>query len=53
MKTRLAHLFFFTILAGLLVFSTGCASTRTENGVSIEKQRSLNPLYYIPDIPGI
>ena len=35
-------------LIGILL--GGCASTRTENGVTIEKQGSgsLNPLSYIP-----
>ncbi|MGB0273477.1 MAG: hypothetical protein ACPGCS_07345 [Opitutales bacterium] len=39
----------FVLLAGLLLCSfTGCASTRSENGVMIEKQRNWNPLDYIP-----
>jgi hypothetical protein len=28
--------------------TSACTSTRTENGVSIERQRSMNPLNYIP-----
>jgi hypothetical protein len=29
-------------------FFTGCASTRTENGVTIQQKRSYNPLNYLP-----
>jgi hypothetical protein len=40
--------FFFVLsMLGLFLLS-GCASTRTENGVMIEKKRSANPLDYIP-----
>ncbi|MGB0409743.1 MAG: hypothetical protein ACPG3X_03860 [Opitutales bacterium] len=40
------------LLATLLLASlAGCASTRTQNGVTIKKDRSLNPLDYIPDLP--
>jgi hypothetical protein len=31
-----------------LIAASGCASTRTENGVTIEKGGSMNPLRYIP-----
>jgi len=37
------------LFAALLLSSfTGCANTRSENGVMIEKQRNWNPLNYIP-----
>jgi|GEM_PF-2778397 len=37
------------LLSGLLLSNfTACTSTRSKNGVIIEKQRNLNPLYYIP-----
>lgn len=39
---------FLALALAAMVFTAGCASTRTENGVTIEKQSSLNPLNYIP-----
>jgi predicted small secreted protein len=39
------------LLVALLASSfltTACSSTRNENGVQIQKHRSLNPLDYIP-----
>ncbi|MGJ8653494.1 MAG: hypothetical protein ACSHX8_09500 [Opitutaceae bacterium] len=35
-------------IAGIILLSicTGCTSTRTENGVSIEQKRSLNSLKF-------
>lgn len=51
MKTR--HLQ-KTVLSLLLVLSviglSACSSTRSENGVTIDKNRSLNPLNYIPGL---
>ncbi|MFP4070103.1 MAG: hypothetical protein ACLFVC_07980 [Opitutales bacterium] len=35
------------LLAGALLLSA-CSSTRTQNGVTIEKDRSYNPLDYVP-----
>ncbi|CAI8310951.1 MAG: Uncharacterised protein [Opitutia bacterium UBA7350] len=43
---------FLRLLALVLFVSTifiaGCTSTRNQNGVQIEQQRSLNPIDYIP-----
>lgn len=43
-----------TICSLLLVLSivglSACSSTRSEHGVTIEKNRSLNPLNYIPGL---
>ncbi len=37
------------LLSSLLLSNfTGCANTRSENGVMIEKQRNWNPLGHIP-----
>ncbi|MDP4611765.1 MAG: hypothetical protein NWT02_11295 [Opitutales bacterium] len=38
----------FLASAMLLTALTGCGTTRSENGVIIEKNRSYNPLNYIP-----
>jgi hypothetical protein len=38
------------LLAVALLGLTACASTRTENGVTIEQKRSYNPLNYIPGL---
>lgn len=40
----------FTLLAALLLATlcSGCASTKTENGVTIEENRSYNPMNYLP-----
>jgi len=40
----------YGILVIALSFSmiSGCASTRTQDGVTIEQKRNLNPLQYIP-----
>jgi len=46
--TRKIALLLLLALAGLSV--AGCASTRTENGVTIEKNRSWNPLDYVPGL---
>lgn len=35
-------------LIGSLLLASGCSTTKTQNGVTIEKQRSMNPLNYIP-----
>jgi uncharacterized protein YcfL len=37
------------LLIGLFLLS-GCTSTKTQNGVTIEQQRSINPLDYIPGL---
>lgn len=34
-------------IAGLIA-SSGCTTTRSENGVMIQQKRSVNPLDYIP-----
>lgn len=39
-------LFLIVALAGL----SACSSTRSEDGVTIEENRSLNPLSYIPGL---
>jgi hypothetical protein len=44
-KTILS-LFLVLCIVGL----SACSSTRTENGVTIEQNRSLNPLNYIPGL---
>ncbi|MEO0510487.1 MAG: hypothetical protein AAF065_11580 [Verrucomicrobiota bacterium] len=46
----------FIALSALIfvaLFISACTSTKSQNGVTIEKKRNLNPLNYIPDIPGI
>jgi hypothetical protein len=35
-------------VAALSSLGTGCASTRSENGVTIEQSRSYNPMNYLP-----
>ncbi len=45
-KTTFALITIITlVLSGLFA---GCTSTRTENGVSIKRERSYNLLNYIP-----
>lgn len=39
-------LFLVVSIAGL----SACSSTRSDNGVTIEQNRSLNPLNYIPGL---
>lgn len=46
LRRRLLPLFLIAVLAGL----SACSSTRSEHGVTIEKNRSLNPLSYIPGL---
>ncbi len=47
MKNRRTHICLLALLA-LALLTTACTSTRSENGVQIQKKRSLNPLNYIP-----
>ncbi|MGYP001849786456 len=47
MKNRRTLICLLALLA-LALLSTACTSTRSENGVQIQKNRSLNPLDYIP-----
>ncbi len=47
MKTQHKRLLILLTIATAL-FASGCTSTSTQNGVTIERQRSANPLNYIP-----
>lgn len=47
MKNRRNHICLLALLT-LALLTTACTSTRSENGVQIQKKRSLNPLNYIP-----
>lgn len=47
MKNRRTRICLLALLA-LALLTTACTSTRNENGVQIQKKRSLNPLDYIP-----
>ncbi|NCG08098.1 MAG: hypothetical protein GWO81_00780 [Verrucomicrobia bacterium] len=47
LKTATLRVLLLALLATTFL-AVGCTSTRTQNGVQIQKQRSLNPLDYIP-----
>lgn len=51
MKTRYKSLLLLLLTLAASLLSSGCTSTRTENGVTIERQRSANPLNYLPRLP--
>ncbi len=46
-KTTTARILLLALLASTFL-ATACTSTSTQNGVQIQKNRSLNPLDYIP-----
>ncbi|MDQ8207040.1 hypothetical protein QEH52_05945 [Coraliomargarita sp. SDUM461003] len=49
MKSSLSKIALSLCCATALLWLSGCGSTRTENGVTIEENgSSLNPLNYIP-----
>ncbi|MDQ8195718.1 hypothetical protein QEH59_14885 [Coraliomargarita sp. SDUM461004] len=48
MKQMITKVTLSLCFATALLWLSGCGSTRTENGVSIQSNRSLNPLDYIP-----
>lgn len=50
MKPRLRTIATLVCLAIACAGLTACSSTRQENGVTIEQDRSLNPLNYIPGL---
>ncbi len=50
MKRKATYLVAALILGACLLIATGCASTKTQNGVTIEKNRSWNPLDYVPGL---
>jgi hypothetical protein len=51
MKPHHYHkIIFSTLLFTVLVGLSACSSTRSENGVTIEQNRSLNPLNYVPGL---
>ena len=48
MKNRIPKTALPLLLITALLGLSACGSTRTENGVTIEQNRSYNPLSYIP-----
>lgn len=50
MKKRIPHIALSICLAALLLSLSGCSSTRTENGATIEKKGTYNPFNYIPGL---
>jgi hypothetical protein len=50
MKAKIQHTALSLSLAIALLGLAACSSTRTENGVTIEQDRSYNPLNYIPGL---
>ena len=48
MKKTIPKIALCLCLATALVGLSGCGSTRTENGVTIENKANYNPLSYIP-----
>ncbi len=44
MKHKQSKILFLVSVIVALAFSGGCTSTKTKQGVTIEKQRSANPM---------
>ena len=49
MNPQKMRLFLACVIASILITS-GCTTTRQQNGVTIQKKHSLNPLDYIPHL---
>jgi len=50
MKQRISQITLCLALTAALLCAAGCGTTRSENGVTIEKKSSYNPLKYIPGL---
>ncbi len=50
MKKHFSRIILGICFTTALLFLSACGSTRTENGVTIEQNRSYNPLNYIPGL---
>lgn len=50
MKPQIKQIALACSLAIALLGLAACSSTRTENGVTIQQDRSYNPLNYIPGL---
>jgi len=48
MKTTRIKVILLLTGLGLTLLSSGCATSRTENGVTIENKRSYNFMNYLP-----